>query len=546
MEFQRILLLSIFSFSIFLLWDGWQHQNQPVPQTQISTESSTPALSASLIADKIENKPLEPVAQKQNTVIGEKIAVTTDFFKAEINTAGGDITQIQLLKHFDTVDKSKPFELFRQDHEHTYIAQSGLLGPNLPTHNAIFTSEFKQYSLTDGNDSIKIRLLATNNSGSKVSKIYVFHKSSYLIDVEYEIENISKETIQPSAYFQLVRDNFEPVGSTKFVPTYTGPAVYTEKDKFKKIDFESIEKNKEHMPATTDNGWVGMLQHYFVSAWLPVGNTKREFYAKKLDKGLYSVGLILPVDKIDPGQTGKISVPLYIGPAKSKLDDIAPGLGLTVDYGFLTIIAKPIFWLLTVIHGWVNNWGFAIIILTILIKLAFFPLSAASYRSMAKMRVVAPKLAKIKEQFSNDREKLNRAMMDLYKVEKINPLGGCLPVLIQIPVFISLYWSILASVEMRYAPFMGWITDLSRSDPYYVLPVIMGASMFLQSKLNPTPPDPMQAKLMQIMPIAFSVVFFFFPVGLVLYSVVNNILSIAQQWYITRNIEAAVKGVAKV
>lgn len=544
MEFQRILLLSIFSFSIFLLWDGWHRQNQPVPQ--VIAASSTPAPSASLIADKTDKQPLGPIIVKQNTLNGEKITVTTDFFKAEISTAGGDITQIELLKQFDTTDKTKPFQLFRQDHEHTYIAQSGLLGPNLPTHNTIFTSEFKQYALIDGSDSIKIRMFSANNSGSKVSKIFVFHKSSYIIDIEYVIENTSKDAIQSSAYFQLVRDNFEPVGSTKFVPTYTGPAVYTEKDKFSKIDFDSIEKNKAHMPATTDNGWVGMLQHYFVSAWIPVGDTKREFYSKKLDNGLYSVGLILPLDKIEPAQTGTITVPLYVGPAQSKLDDIAPGLGLTVDYGFLTIIAKPIFWLLSVIHGWVHNWGFAIIILTILIKLAFFPLSAASYRSMAKMRVVAPKLAKIKEQYSDDREKLNRAMMDLYKVEKINPLGGCLPVLIQIPVFISLYWSILASVEMRYAPFIGWITDLSRSDPYYVLPVIMGVSMYLQSKLNPTPPDPMQAKLMQIMPVAFSVIFFFFPAGLVLYSVVNNILSIAQQWYITRNIEAAVKGVAKV
>lgn len=544
MEFQRILLLSIFSFSIFLLWDGWHRQNQPAPQVIAAT--STPAPSASLIADKIDNKPVSPVIVKQNAIAGEKIAVTTDFFKVEISTAGGDITQIEFLKQFDTTDKSKPFQLFRQDQEHTYIAQSGLLGSNLPTHNTVYASEFKQYALVDESDFIKVRMFSTSSAGSKVSKIFVFHKSSYIIDIEYIIENTSKETFHSSAYFQLVRDNFEPVGSTKFVPTYTGPAVYTEKDKFNKIDFDSIEKNKAHMPATADNGWIGMLQHYFVSAWIPSGNTKREFYSKKLDNGLYSVGLILPIEKIDPGQTGTISVPLYVGPAQSKLDDIAPGLGLTVDYGFLTIIAKPIFWLLSAIHGWVNNWGFAIIILTILIKLAFFPLSAASYRSMAKMRVVAPKLAKIKEQYSNDREKLNRAMMDLYKVEKINPLGGCLPVLIQIPVFISLYWSILASVEMRYAPFIAWITDLSRSDPYYVLPVIMGVSMYLQSKLNPTPPDPMQAKLMQIMPVAFSVIFFFFPAGLVLYSVVNNILSIAQQWYITRNIEAEVKGAAKV
>lgn len=544
MEFQRILLLSIFSFSIFLLWDGWQRQNQPVPQ--VISASSTPAPSAALITNKTPKQSLEPVIGVQGAVSSEYITVTTDFFKAKISTTGGDITHIELLKHFDISDKNKAFELFRQDKEHTYIAQTGLLGTNLPTHNAIFSSEFKNYSLSGRADSINIRLSATNNSGNKVTKVYLFHKSSYLIDVAYEIENLSKEAIQPSAYFQLVRDKFEPVGSTMFVPTYTGPAVYTDKDKFTKIDFDSIEKNKAQLPAIADNGWVGMLQHYFVSAWLPTGNTQREFYTKKLDNGLYSVGLILPVEVIDAGQTGKISVPLYVGPAQSILDDVAPGLGLTVDYGFLTIIAKPVFWLLSAIHGYVGNWGYAIIILTILIKLAFFPLSAASYRSMAKMRVVAPKLAKIKEKYASDREKLNRAMMDLYKNEKINPLGGCLPVLVQIPVFIALYWSILASVEMRYAPFMGWITDLSRADPYYVLPVFMGVSMYLQSKLNPTPPDPMQAKLMQIMPVAFSVVFFFFPAGLVLYSVVNNILSIGQQWYITRKIEDAAKGVAKV
>ena len=331
-----------------------------------------------------------------------------------------------------------------------------------------------------------------------------------------------------------------------FVPTYTGPAAYTELDKFLKIDFSSIAKNSATIPKASNDGWAGMLQHYFVSAWIPKGNSPREFYAKQLEDKLYSVGLVLPVEVIEPGKTGLISVPLYVGPAQSNLDTIAPGLGLTVDYGFLTILSKPLFWLLEAIHGWVQNWGLAIIILTILIKLVFFPLSAASYRSMAKMRVVAPKLAKIKEQFGDDRERLNRAMMDLYKTEKINPLGGCLPVLIQIPVFISLYWAILASVEMRYAPFYGWITDLSRADPYYVLPIIMGISMVIQGKLNPVPPDPIQAKMMQIMPVAFSVVFFFFPAGLVLYSVVNNVLSIAQQWYITRNTEAEAKGAAQL
>lgn len=544
MDFQRVFLFVIFSFSLFLLWDGWQKEQNPVQK--IVSVATTPEASPTL--GTLAKPAVTPtaVSGQQSAQLGEKIVVLTDLFRAEINTVGGDISRIELLKHFDTVDKNKPFVLFQHDTGHTYMAQSGLLGSGLPTHNTVFSGHAKQYELLEGKDSVEVRLIAKAESGNKVTKVFVFHKNSYSIDVGYEIENSSSNKLESSAYFQLVRDNIEPTGGSMFVPTYTGPAFYTEKDKFQKVDFPSIEKNKASVPATSDNGWAGMLQHYFVSAWLPKDNTPREFYVKQLENKLYSVGLVLPVTTIEPGKSAKISVPLYVGPAKSDLDAIAPGLGLTVDYGFLTIIAKPIFWLLTVIHGWVQNWGLAIIILTILIKLAFFPLSAASYRSMAKMRVVAPKLAKIKEQFSDDRERLNRAMMDLYKTEKINPLGGCLPVLIQIPVFISLYWAILASVEMRYAPFIGWITDLSRADPYYVLPVIMGISMVIQSKLNPTPPDPMQARLMQIMPIAFSVVFFWFPVGLVLYSVVNNVLSIAQQWYITRNTEAEAKGASKV
>jgi YidC/Oxa1 family membrane protein insertase len=544
MDFQRIFLFLIFSFSLFLLWDGWQREQHPVPQ--VVSAASTPVASPSLASPGTPGAPKAVVSVEKSAQTGQKIFVKTDVFRAEINTAGGDIRRIELLQHFDTTDKNKPFVLFQQEQNHTYIAQSGLLGPGLPTHNTVFTVQAYAYELAEGKDSVEVRLFAKNEAGSKVTKVFVFHKGSYLIDVNYEIENTSAGRLSSSAYYQLVRDDVEPTGGTMFVPTYTGPAVYTEFDKFQKIDFPSIAKNKASLPKAADNGWAGMLQHYFVSAWIPKDNSPREFYAKQLEDKLYSVGLVLPVATIEPGNTGKISVPLYVGPAQSKLDSIAPGLGLSVDYGFLTIIAKPLFWLLTAIHGWVQNWGLAIIILTILIKLAFFPLSAASYRSMAKMRVVAPKLAKIKEQFGDDRERLNRAMMDLYKTEKINPLGGCLPVLVQIPVFISLYWAILASVEMRYAPFYGWITDLSRADPYYVLPIIMGISMVIQGKLNPTPPDPMQAKLMQIMPIAFSVVFFFFPVGLVLYSVVNNVLSIAQQWYITRNTEAEAKGAAKV
>ncbi len=544
MDFQRISLFLIFTFSLFLLWEGWQKQQNPQPQ--VVSASSTPVASPTLQVSEKPKPATVSVSALQTTETGQYITVKTDNFRAVISTLGGDLSRIEFLKHFDTDDQNKSFVLFQQGESHKYMAQSGLLGTSLPTHNTLFTSQSTNYEIADGKDSVEVRLTAKTGKDVKVSKVFVFHKDSYLIDVSFEIENAGSEKLNSSAYFQLVRDDVEPIGSSMFVPTYTGPAFYTELDKFQKVDFPSIAKNSTSVPKAADNGWAGMLQHYFVSAWLPKDNIQREFYVKQLENRLYSVGLIVPVDTIEPGKAGKISVPLYVGPAQSTLDDLAPGLGLTVDYGFLTIIAKPLFWLLSFINNWVQNWGLAIIILTILIKLAFFPLSAASYRSMAKMRVVAPKLAKIKEQYSNDRERLNRAMMDLYKTEKINPLGGCLPVLIQIPVFISLYWAILSSVEMRYAPFYGWITDLSKADPYYILPIIMGISMVIQSKLNPTPPDPLQAKLMQIMPVAFSIVFFWFPAGLVLYSVVNNVLSIAQQWVITRNTEAEAKGVTKV
>lgn len=543
MDFQRIFLFFIFSFSVFVLWDGWKREQQPVPVAApvVSTPVASPNLAlAHQPAPKVDTSALK------SRPTGNKITIKTDFLFAEIDTVGGDILRVELLKHFDTVDKSKPFVLFQKEKSHIYIAQSGLLGSNLPNHNSIYASTQKNYELQHDKDHLEVRLTAKNESGVKVNKVFTFHKSSYLIDVKYEIANFSNSSLASSAYFQLLRDDIEPVGGTVFVPTYTGPAIYTDLEKYQKIDFPTIAKNNAVVPKQANNGWAGMLQHYFVSAWIPTGNIQREFFVKQLEDKLYSVGMVLPVETIEAGKTGTISVPLYVGPAISNLDRVSEGLGLTVDYGFLTIIAKPVFWLLTAIHGFVQNWGFAIILLTILIKLAFFPLSAASYRSMAKMRVVAPKLAKIKEQYGDDRERLNRAMMDLYKSEKINPLGGCLPVLIQIPVFIALYWAILASVEMRYAPFFGWITDLSRPDPYYVLPLIMGISMIIQSKLNPTPPDPLQAKLMQIMPVAFSVIFFFFPAGLVLYSVVNNVLSIAQQWYITRKIEAQAKGAAKI
>lgn len=534
MDTQRLFLFVIFSFSLVLVWDGWQRYQHP----QEIAAQKTPTVEVPNSSPKIKSEAV--IAQTQPVAPGGKIiTVTTDTLSVEINTLGGDIQKLALIKHPDSADKSKPFVLFQKgEGTHNYSEQSGLIGEGLPNHNTLYTASQESYSLSDSGDTIEVKLSAKSELGVNVIKTLTFHKGSYEVLVSFDVENSSKAKLETSAYFQLIRDSESPAGATKLVPTYTGAAIFTDAAKLQKVEFSNIDKGKLEYQKESSDGWIGILQHYFVSAWIPKEGQQREFFTRKLDNGLYSIGTVVPMAAIEPGTSTQVSSQLYAGPAQSSLDKLAPGLGLSVDYGWLTVLAKPMFWTMTLLHSWVQNWGVAIILLTVLIKLLFFPLSAASYRSMAKMRVVAPKLEKIKKQYADDREKLNRAMMDLYKTEKINPLGGCLPVLIQIPVFIALYWSILESVEMRYAPFFGWIQDLSTSDPYYILPLIMGASMILQSKLNPTPPDPMQAKLMQIMPVVFSVVFFFFPAGLVLYSVVNNILSISQQWYITRGLEA--------
>jgi YidC/Oxa1 family membrane protein insertase len=373
--------------------------------------------------------------------------------------------------------------------------------------------------------------------------VYRFHRGSYLIDVDFEITNGGAAPLQPFVYAQFLRDDKPPAGDSSMVPTFTGVGVYTEKEKFHKVSFSDIEKNKASYPKASTDGWIAMLQHYFLAAWLPKNGTPREFYTKKLDnQNLYTAGVKIPAPAIAPGATATVDLPLYAGPQEQdKLAALAPGLDLSVDYGWLTVIAVPLFWVLSKIYGFVGNWGIAIILLTVIIKLIFYPLSEASYKSMAKMRVVAPKLQRLKEQYGDDRQRMQQAMMEMYKTEKINPLGGCLPIVVQIPVFISLYWVLLASVELRHAPFFGWIHDLSRQDPYFILPVLMGATMIIQSRLNPEPPDPVQAKVMKIMPIAFSVFFFFFPAGLVLYWLVNNVLSILQQWNINRRLGGGAK-----
>lgn len=540
MDIQRLFLFLIFSFSLVLVWDGWQRYQHPEQYVQPSVKVENTTKNAPSALDKSAQVAID---QSSVSLQGKVIRIKSDVIEAEVNTIGGDINYLAFLKHPDTQDKTKPLILFQRGKEtHNYVAQSGLLGKDLPNHNSLFVAEQGHYEFVNNEERLQVRLKANNESGLKVVKVITFKRGSYLIEVGYEFENTSSEVVDVSSYFQLVRDSQELKGSSVFLPTYTGAAVYTDKEKFKKVAFSDIEQSKAEYPSQAKDGWIGLLQHYFVAAWLPKEGADREYFTRKLDGDAYAMGVILPGLSIKPGEKTTLGTTLYAGPAESGLDKVAPGLGLTVDYGWLTILAVPLFWAMTLFHSWTGNWGVAIILLTILIKLLFFPLSAASYLSMAKMRLVAPKLEKIKLQYAGDREKLNRAMMDLYKTEKINPLGGCLPMLVQIPVFIALYWSILASVEMRYAPFFGWITDLSASDPYYILPIIMGLSMIIQMRLNPKPPDPMQAKLMQIMPIVFSITFFFFPAGLVLYSVVNNILSIAQQWFITRSTEAQSKG----
>jgi len=470
-------------------------------------------------------------------VQGERVIITTDVLKAEIDSVGGELRHLELLKHKDAQDPTKNVVLFDHSAERTYLAQTGLIGGAFPNHRTPFTVQPGARSLDSGNE-VKL-VLTSEQGGVKLTKTYTFHRGDYLIDVKHDVTNASGAPVSPSLYVQLLRDGGALPGDSKFYSTFTGPAVYTDADKFQKLAFDKIGSGKDSHATKSDDGWVAMIQHYFVSAFVPPEKAPREIFTKKVDN-LYAVGNILPLGTIAPGATVSMDTKLYSGPQESEtLIKVAPGLELVKDYGWLTIVAKPIFWLMVQIHTFLGNWGWTIIVLTIMIKLLFFPLSAASYRSMAKMKLVTPKMTSIRERHKGDPQKMNQAMMELYKTEKINPLGGCLPIVVQIPVFIALYWVLLASVEMRNAPWLGWIHDLASPDPFYILPVLMAVSMFIQTKLNPTPPDPVQAKVMMFMPIIFSVMFFFFPAGLVLYWVVNNILSITQQWFITRKLNPA-------
>jgi YidC/Oxa1 family membrane protein insertase len=538
MDSVRIFAAIVFAVSVFLLFEAWMKEHQaPQVQTHGVSPAAVPAPPTSALPATAGGS--QPQVAASPAPAARPIVVRTDLLVAEIDPQGGVLRRLELLQHRDTLDKNRNFVLFEHSPQRTYLAQSGLIGPGLPNHTTLYGAAATSYELEPGKDDLVVTLRAQTGTVSALQR-YTFHRSSYLVDIEYELTNGGAEVLRPHAYFQLVRDGNPPAGDSKMVPTYTGAAIYTDSSKFKKVAFGDMEKNKIDYPKQADNGWAAIVQHYFVAAWLPADKVTREFFTRTVGGGLYAVGIIVPVGEIPPGGRARTAVPLYAGPqVQESLAGLAPGLELVVDYGWLTIIAAPLFWVLSAIYKWVGNWGVAIILLTVIIKILFFPLSAASYKSMAKMRVLAPKLQKLKESYGDDRQRMHQAMVELYKTEKINPLGGCLPILVQIPVFIALYWVLLASVELRHSPFMLWITDLSAKDPYYVLPVLMGLSMIVQTWMNPEPPDPVQAKVMKIMPIVFSVFFFFFPAGLVLYWLVNNLLSIAQQWQITRAMERA-------
>ena len=540
MDTRRLILVLIFTFSSFMLWENWQKYNQPKPAVEAATASQA-ASAAPTPSAGLQGK-AAPVAPSTTApaATAETFTVSTDLLKATISTQGGDLVNLELLKYREQGHTDKNFVLF--DAKHQYLAQAGLIGEGLPTHRTTFKRLAGATELADGSNELKVRLEAEQN-GIKVTKVLTFKRGSYLIDIGWEIANAGDKAIAPHAYFQLQRDDVAPAGESRMVSTFTGPAVYTEADKYQKVTFEHIADNKAKFAKTADNGWLAMVQHYFVAALVPHDKTQREFYMRKLEgSNVFQAGVIVPVAEIAPGAKGETAVSLYAGPQEqSALKQVATGLDLVVDYGWLTVVAAPIFWALEAIHKLVGNWGWAIVVLTVMLKAIFFPLSAASYKSMAKMKVLTPRLAQLKERFGDDKQRLNQEMMKLYQTEKVNPLGGCLPIVIQIPVFIALYWVLLGAVEMRGAPWLGWITDLASADPYYILPVIMMVSMFVQTKLNPTPPDPIQAKVMMMMPLIFGVMFFWFPAGLVLYWVVNNVLSIAQQWQITRMIDAGGK-----
>ncbi|MDO4640495.1 MAG: membrane protein insertase YidC [Neisseria sp.] len=531
MDFKRLTMFFAIALLIML---GWEHffPTPKQPQTAaVQQQQKTPSAELSL-------SPTVPVT------------VTTDMVKAVIDEKSGDLRGLTLLKYNATGNENKDFVLFNDSKDNIYIAQSDLqdIGGQSLLKDVSFSTAQKQYSLNG--DKVEVRLSAPAKDGLQIDKVYTFKKGSYLVDVRFDVTNLSGKPFRAQAVYKVVRDHNAPEGSGYFTQTYTGPVVYTPQGKFEKVSFKDLDSDfnsgtdQAEYVRRANTGWVGMIQHYFMATWIlqpkdgaTVCVSGCQLDVKRRSDNLYSSGVTVPLQEMQNGRKYSFPMGLYAGPQLTDvIRNVADKLELVKDYGRVYYPATGLFWLLEKLHGWVGNWGWSIILLTIIVKAVLYPLTNASYRSMAKMRAVAPKLEALKQQYGDDRMALQQAMMQMYRSEKINPLGGCLPMLLQIPVFIGLYWAVFASVELRQAPWMGWITDLSRTDPYFILPLIMAGTMWFQTTLNPPPADPMQAKMMKVMPIAFSVMFFFFPAGLVLYWVVNNILSITQQWYINKAI----------
>ena len=555
MENQRLILFAALVFVLFMLWQNWQEfqaRKHPPPASPVATAPAGPTAPAKPAAVPGQDVPsVAPAASTGPQALGggQRVRVVTDLFEAEIDTIGGDLRQVGLRTYPESVQqRDQPFLLLKDSGAEIFIAQSGLLALNggpAPNHYAPFVAEQSEYRLADGQDTLEVRLNWSDPSGVTVAKTYTFRRGSFLVELNQRVENGSTSDWQGSQYRQFQRT--PPATKNSYFGggevTYTGGEISTPEQRYEKITFDQIAK--QALDKSVQGGWIAMIQHYFLGAWIPGPGETDTFYSRVVGGNRYVLGMRGAVQAVPAGATGDFRTRLYVGPKLPKvLEDITPNLQLTVDYGALTIIAEPLFWLLKAIHAIVGNWGWAIIFLTILIKLAFYKLSETSYRSMANMRRLAPELTRLKELYGDDKQKMNQVMMDLYKREKVNPLGGCLPILVQIPVFIALYWVLVESVQLRQAPFMLWIHDLSIPDPYYVLPLIMGVTMFVQQKLSPAPPDPIQAKVMMALPIVFTFMFLWFPAGLVLYWVMNNILSIAQQWVITKRVESGADAAA--
>ncbi len=543
MDNLRLILIAMLMFIGLLLWQEWQadYGKTPAPAPVAGSTAELPDDTPQVTDFSSAGSPAPPTSAAAvadaAAEAGRLVTIETDLFRIRVDTVGGTLRDVALLAYPVDVDTpDQPYRLVADDSDLNFLVQGGLLSNGAaPGHRATYTAEADSYRMADGVDELAVPLRWRDASGISVTKTLRFKRDSYVIDVAYDVENGGGEEWAGRSYQQLQRGE---IGRAGFIYTFSGVALSSDEDRYQKFDYGDLED--ADIDVDIKNGWIAFLQHYFVVALLPPPEETRHYYSKVLDGETYLVGDYGDGLRLAPGESGALHAGVYIGPKEQdRLEGVAPGLVLTVDYGVLWFIAKPLFIALQAIHSVTNNWGWAIIVLTIAIKLFFYPLSAAGYRSMANMRRVQPRMAAIKERYGNDKQRMNQAMMELYKTEKINPLGGCLPILVQIPVFIALYWVLLESVEMRHAPFVLWLDDLSSRDPFFVLPLIMGISMFIQQKLNPAAMDPMQEKVMQILPIVFTVFFAFFPSGLVLYWVVNNILSIAQQWVITRRIEAA-------